>query len=308
MGCSSVAPISNVLWHSSVTQQAAPNLAVARSRTPAAMPLRRLLATCGLRHVQLRHQYSTRIHRLGTLMRHDLCRRWRWRWRCRCRRRRGWAMQLSLAISPRAPGMGKAPRAPALIASPRRAQRCTPRLCAALAAAVALPSVADAADHHLRMAACTHEQASTDRPGNGPGRRSSSRHRRARSSPENALRNEPNRRRSPWTSSPAGAILRTHSWLTRWGAADETTARSSRLPRPFYNMAQFYRVFASATRPRVPPRGLGGTPRQSLRHSRQASGSDLGGATRFPRAPTVDAPPMPPARHGGLWPRLKRTP
>jgi len=146
-------------------------------------------------------------------------------------------MPLPLAISPRAPGMRKAPRAPALIASPRLAQRGTPRLCAALAAAVALPSVADAAHHHLRMAACTHEQASTDRPGNGPGRRSSSRHRRSGSSPENALRNEPNRRcrPSPWTSSPAGAILRTHSWLTRWGAAVGTTARSSRLPRPFYN-------------------------------------------------------------------------
>jgi hypothetical protein len=257
------------------------------------MPSQRLLATCAARHVQLHRQYITRIKLLGTLMRHYLCRRWRWRWR--------WLRQplaLVLAVSPRAPGMGEASHGAALIEPPCLEQRCTPRLCAALPAAVALPSVADAADHHLRMAACTHEQASTDRPGNRPGRRSSSRHRRSGSSPENALRNEPNRRRPPWTSSPAGAILRTHSWLTRWGAADETTARSSRLPRPFYNMAQFYRVFASAHSPRiapriaprvapqVAPRGLGGTPRQSLRHSRQASGSDLGGATRIPRAPT----------------------
>jgi len=216
-------------------------------------------------------------------------------------------MQLPLAISPRAPGMRKAPRAPALIASPRLAQRGTPRLCAAFTAAVASPSVAHAAHQHFGLAACADEHSRADGPRLGPAQHSGSRNRRSGSSPESALRNEPNRRRRPWTSSPAGAILRTHSWLTRWGAADETTARSSRLPRPFYNMAQFYRVFASATRPRVPPRGLGGTPRQSLRHSRQASGSDLGGATRIPRAPTVDTPPMLPARHAGLRPRLKRT-
>jgi hypothetical protein len=173
-------------------------------------------------------------------------------------------MQLPLAISPRAPGMRKAPRAPALIASPRLAQRGTPRLCAAFTAAVASPSVAHAAHQHFGLAACADEHSRADGPGLGPAQHSGSRHRRSGSSPESALRNEPNRRRrpspSPWTSSPAGAILRMHSWLTRWGAADETTARSSRLPRPFYNTAQFYRVFASAARPRVPPRGLGEPP------------------------------------------------
>jgi len=48
--------MGNVLWCSTVTQEAASNLALVSSSAPAAMPLRRLLATCDLHHVQLRRQ------------------------------------------------------------------------------------------------------------------------------------------------------------------------------------------------------------------------------------------------------------
>jgi hypothetical protein len=231
-------------------------------------------------------------------MRHDLCHR------CR-RRRRRCAMQFALAITPRAPGMGKAPRTPALVAPPRLAQRGSPRLCAAFTAAVASTSVAHAAYQHFGLAACADEHSRAHGPGLGPAARSGSRHRRSGSRPESALRSAPNRRRRRWTSAPAGAILCTHSWLTRWGAAAGITGLSLRLPRPFYNTANLLprlglrhqrhaptgpalRIGQCIEPAHCPARlasigGLGGTPRSSLRHSRQASGSDAAHATHASR-------------------------
>jgi hypothetical protein len=300
MRCSSAAPMRNVWWHSSVMQQAAPDLAAARSPTPAAMPLRRLLATCALRHVRLRRQYITRSRHLGTLMRHDLCHRCRCRCRCRCWRRRRCAMQLALAITPRASGMGKAPRTPALVAPPRLAQRGTPRLCAALTAAVASPSIAHAAYQHLGLAACTDKHSRAHRPGLGPAARSGSRHRRSGSRPDSAPRSAPNRRRRRWTSAPAGAILCTHSWLTRWGAAAGITGLSLRLPRPFYKPT-FYRGLACATSATRLLGGWGGTPQvkpSSFTTSQRQR--CCAGHSRIPRAPAPALPLTPPARHDSL--------
>lgn len=158
--------------------------------------------------------------------------------------------------------MGEASRSAVLIASPSLQQRCPARLSAALACAVALPSITAAAYQHFGPAACTGKQSAARRPAHRYG----SRHRLARSSPESTLHSRTN----PWTSSPADAILCPHSWLTRWGAADGTTGLSLRLPRPFHNTPPFYLAFAwtrantSATElaPLAPTRrgGWGGTP------------------------------------------------
>ncbi|SCK32147.1 hypothetical protein VAR608DRAFT_2786 [Variovorax sp. HW608] len=88
--------------------------------------------------------------------------------------------------------MGDASCATALIASPRLAQRRTPRLRAAFTAAVAPASVAYVAHHHLGLAACADEPSGADRPGKGPTRRSSCSHRRARSNLQSALRGRTN--------------------------------------------------------------------------------------------------------------------
>jgi hypothetical protein len=62
-----------VLWRSTATQEVAPDLVVAGARTPAAMPLPRCFAIRALCHfIQVRRQYITPIHRLGTLMRHGI--------------------------------------------------------------------------------------------------------------------------------------------------------------------------------------------------------------------------------------------
>jgi hypothetical protein len=213
---SSATPTGNVLWHSTVTQEPASNLAASGPRAPTAMPLPRLLTTRFLHHVQRRRQYITRIRPLGTLMRHDLRRRWR------C----GLLEQLSLAIAPGAPRMGKAPRTPALVAPPGLAQRRPSRLRAAFTPAIAPPSVAHAAHQHFGLAACADKHSRADALAHEPARRASSRHRRSGSCLERAPCSEPNRRRRQWTSSPAGAILCTHSWLPRWGAAVGTTSPS----------------------------------------------------------------------------------
>lgn len=156
--------MGNVGRESAVTQEAASHHALARSRAPVAPPWRRRLASCGLHHDQLRRQYITRARALGTLMRHDL-------------------LPLAPAIARRSPGMREAPRAAALIAPPGLALRRATRLFAARPAAVAPPTVAAAAHQHFNLAACTGEHSSAQRPG----RRFSSRHRHARSSPERAL-------------------------------------------------------------------------------------------------------------------------
>jgi hypothetical protein len=151
-----------------VTQEAASHDALARPRAPVAPPWRRRLATCGLHHDQLRRQYITRARLLGTLMRHDL-------------------LLPTPAIARCSSSMGEASRAAALIAPPGLALQRATRLFAARPAAVAPPAVAAAAYQHFGLTASTGEHSSAQRPG----RRSSSRHRHARSSPERALRSEP---------------------------------------------------------------------------------------------------------------------
>jgi hypothetical protein len=212
---------------SAVTQEAASN-ALARSRAPVAPPWRPRLATRGRRHDQLRRQYITLARPLGTLMRHYLL------------------LPLAPAIARRSPGMGKLPSEAALIAPPGLAQRCAARLLAARPAAVALPAVAAAAHHYFRVTTSTGEHSSTQQPG----RRSSSRHRHARSSPECALR-------SPTCSRPQSldAIARRCNTLPALVA--NTVGRGSRNNLPVIAAAapvlhhgdKFYRGFASAPSP-----------------------------------------------------------
>ena len=166
-------------------------------------------------------------------MRHGIYWRWRWRWR--------WLLlrpSPPLSIAPRAPCMGEASCAGALIASPRLAQRRTPRLRAAFTAAVAPASVAYVAHHHLGLAACTDEPPGADRPGKGSTRRSSCRHRRARSNLLSALRGRTNLPTLDGIARRCNTLLALV--VTRWGAAVETTCRSLRLSRPFYFTVLFY--------------------------------------------------------------------
>ena len=57
-----------------MTQETATNHVCHAPLTPVATPRRRHLASDALRHAELRGQYITRAHRLGTLMRHFFCR------------------------------------------------------------------------------------------------------------------------------------------------------------------------------------------------------------------------------------------
>lgn len=133
-----------------------------------------------------------------------------------------------------APGMREAPRATALIAPPGLALCLAPRLLAASRSAIALTAVAAAAHQHLDVTARAYEQACARHPGHRPGHRLRSRHRHSRACLLSALPGPPQSLQcNGWTRSGAGAILRSHSWLTRWGAAARITARSLRLPRPF---------------------------------------------------------------------------
>lgn len=174
---SSATPMGNVLWRSTVPQESASNLAASGSRAPAAMPLPpRLLAIPFLLHVQRRRQYSTRTRPLGTLMRHDLRRRWR----------RGLFEQLSLAVAPGAPRVGEASRTPTLVALAGLAHRRPARLRAAFAPAVPSPTVARAAHHDLALAACANKYSGADALADEPAQRACSSHRRSGSSRKRA--------------------------------------------------------------------------------------------------------------------------
>ena len=175
---SSATPMGSVLWRPTVTQEPASNVAASGSRTPAAMPLPRLLAIPFLHHVQRRRQYITWIHPLGTLMRHDLRRR------CRCRR----LQTLSLAVAPGAPCVGEASRTPALVAPPGLEHGRPARLRAALAPAVPPPTVARAAHDHLGLAACANKYSGADALAHEPAQRACSSHRRSGSSRKRAAK------------------------------------------------------------------------------------------------------------------------
>ena len=241
---------------SAVTQKVVSN-ALARSRAPVAPPWRPRLATRGRRHDQLRRQYITLARPLGTLMRHYLL------------------LPLAPAIARRSPGMGKLASEAALIAPPGLAQRCAARLLAARPAAVALPAVAAAAHHYFRLTASTGEHSSAQRPG----RRSSSRHRHARSSPECALRSRPAADQS------LDAIARRCNTLPALVA--NTVGRGSRNNLP---------VIAAAApvlhHGEVLPRLRLGAQSPLRRPARSA-------AQRIPRAPDVNSPRTLPARHEG---------
>ena len=82
-----------------MTQETATNYVYHGPLTPVAMPRRGHLASHALRHAELRRQYITRAHRLGTLMRHFF-------------------LPPARPVAPLAPGMGTASLGGALIPSP----------------------------------------------------------------------------------------------------------------------------------------------------------------------------------------------
>ena len=140
-----------------VTQETASNLACHSTSAPVAMPRRYDLARCVLHHAQLRRQYITPAHPLGTLMRHFF-------------------LPLALPIALLAPGMGESAGAGALIAPASLALPYASGLIPAPLAAVALAPVAVRAHQRLGVATRAHERSCTGRL--------RSRHRRSHWSPE----------------------------------------------------------------------------------------------------------------------------
>lgn len=155
--------------------------APARPCAPVATPRQHRLAGRGLLHGEVRAQYSISGCRLPTLMRHDLLllapalvlvlilvp---------------GLALALAIDLGPS--GVGEAPRAAVLVALPGRTRGLQARLPAALAAAIALPSLARAAHPHLHAAARARQQPRAV----GLGRRLHSGHRPLRLEPASARR------------------------------------------------------------------------------------------------------------------------
>ena len=203
-------------------------------------------------------------------MRHDLRQRWWWWW---------WVEPLALPIAAGSPCMGKATRAATLIPPAGLAHGCPARLRAAFAPAVTTPTVARAAHHHLGLAACANKYSGADALASEPAQRACSSHRRSGSSRKRAAQQ---------SDSPAPSIGRLRrapvQYFARTRGFHGGARQSEQLPRRSGCRARSTscRVLPRQGAVVHPRRGVWGYPRFSLRHSGQASGSDLASPATHP--------------------------
>lgn len=170
-----------------MTQETVANHPCQSASAPVAMPRRYDLARCLCRHAEIRGQYITRAHRLGTLMRHFF-------------------LPPARPIASLAPGMGAAPLVGALVPPACLALPNASCLIPARFAAIALAPVTVRA--HQDHAVAMHARQRPSAP------QLPTKHWHSPWSPECPQRRASER----WTRSNAGAIICTHPWLTRWGA------------------------------------------------------------------------------------------